>query len=140
MQQEGLIRHVGLSEVSIADVEAARPYFDVVSVQNLYNLVNRKSEDVLEFCTRQGIAFIPWYPLAAGKLAREGTVLDRIAKRLGATPAQVALAWVLARSPVMLPIPGTGSVAHLEENVAAAGLELTEDDVRELDREARAGG
>jgi aryl-alcohol dehydrogenase-like predicted oxidoreductase len=140
MQQEGLIRHVGLSEVSIADIEAARPYFDVVSVQNLYNLVNRKSEDVLEFCTRQGIAFIPWYPLAAGKLAREGTVLDRIAKRLGATPAQVALAWVLARSPVMLPIPGTGSVAHLEENVAAAGLELTEDDVRELDREARAGG
>jgi aryl-alcohol dehydrogenase-like predicted oxidoreductase len=106
-------------------------------VQNLFNLVNRKSEDVLDFCTREGVAFIPWYPLGAGKLAREGTVLDRTAKRLGATPAQVALAWVLARSPVMLPIPGTGSVAHLEENVAAAGLELTEQDVRELDREGR---
>jgi len=133
MQQEGLIRHVGLSEVSVEEIEAARKIFPVVSVQNMYNLVTRQSEDVLEYCERENIAFIPWFPLAAGSLAREGSVLDRVSKRLGARPAQVALAWVLKRSPVMLPIPGTGKVRHLEENVAAAALELTDDDFAALD-------
>ena len=137
MQREGLIRHVGLSEVSVADVEEARTYFDVVSVQNLYNLVSRKHEDVLDHCTREGIAFIPWYPLGAGRLAREGSVLERAAERLGATAAQVALAWVLERSPVMLPIPGTSRVRHLEENVAAAGFALDADQFEELDRAGR---
>ena len=137
MQREGLIRHVGLSEVSVADVEEARTYFDVVSVQNLYNLVSRKHEDVLDYCTREAIAFIPWYPLGAGRLAREGSVLERSARQLGATPAQVALAWVLERSPVMLPIPGTSRVQHLEENVAAAGLALDADRFEKLDRAGR---
>jgi pyridoxine 4-dehydrogenase len=138
MQREGLIRHVGLSEVSVADIEEARQYFPVVSVQNMYNLVSRGSEDVLEFCEREGIGFIPWYPLGAGRLTREGTVLDRVAKKLGATGAQVALAWVLQRSRVMLPIPGTSRVSHLEENVAAASLELEESDFKELDDSGRA--
>jgi len=137
MQREGLIRHAGLSEVSVSDIEGAKQYFPVVSVQNMYNLVNRKHEAVLDYCEREGIAFIPWFPLGAGKLASEGTVLDRIAKRLGATPAQVALAWVLKRSPVMLPIPGTSRVTHLEENVAAAKLELTKEEFDELDRVGR---
>jgi len=137
MQREGLIRHVGLSEVSVSDVEGARKYFPVVSVQNSYNIVSRKHEAVLDYCEREGIAFIPWFPLGAGKLAREGSVLDRVAKRLGATPAQVALAWVLKRSPAMLPIPGTSRVAHLEENVAAATLELTDEEFSELDRVGR---
>ena len=134
MQREGLIRHVGLSEVSASDIEGAKKYFPVVSVQNMYNLVSRKHEAVLDYCEREGIAFIPWFPLGAGKLASEGSVLDRIAKRLGATPAQVALAWVLKRSPVMLPIPGTSRVKHLEENMAAAKLELTDEEFGELDR------
>jgi pyridoxine 4-dehydrogenase len=138
MQREGLIRHVGLSEVSVADIEDARRYFAVASVQNMYNLVSRRSEDVLDFCAREGIAFIPWYPLGAGRLARDGTVLDRVAKRLGATGAQVALAWVLRRSRVMLPIPGTSRVSHLDENVAAASIELSDDDFRELDDAGRA--
>lgn len=133
MQKEGLIRHVGLSEVTGEEIEAARKHFPVVSVQNLYNLVYRKSEDVLEYCERENIGFIPWFPLAAGDLAREGTVLDDTAKKLGATRAQVALAWVLKRSPVMLPIPGTSRVKHLEENVAAAGLELSDADFAALD-------
>ncbi|HKH91966.1 MAG TPA: aldo/keto reductase [Gemmatimonadaceae bacterium] len=137
MQREGLIRHVGLSEVSVADIEEARRYFEVVSVQNMYNLVARKSEDVLDYCAREGIGFIPWYPLGAGRLTRAGTVLERVATQLGATAAQVALAWVLARSPVMLPIPGTSKVAHLDENVAAAGLELSDEDFKELDRVGR---
>ena len=137
MQREGLIRHVGLSEVSVSDVEDAQKYFPVVSVQNSYNIVSRKHEAVLDYCEREGIAFIPWFPLGAGKLAREGSVLDRVAKRLGATPAQVALAWVLKRSPAMLPIPGTSCVAHLEENVAAATLELTDEEFSELDRVGR---
>jgi pyridoxine 4-dehydrogenase len=133
MQREGLIRHVGLSEVSVDEVKAAQQYFPVASVQNMYNLVQRQSEAVLEYCEQQGIAFIPWFPLAAGNLAREGSVLDDVAKRLGATPAQVALAWVLKRSPVMLPIPGTSSIAHLEENVAAASLVLSDEDFKALD-------
>lgn len=133
MQQEGLIRHVGLSEVNVEEIEAARKHFPVVSVQNLYNLVHRHSEEVLNHCEREEIAFIPWYPLAAGNLARPGSVLDETAKRVGATPSQVALAWVLKRSPVMLPIPGTGKLKHLEENVAAAEIVLSDSDFEALD-------
>jgi aryl-alcohol dehydrogenase-like predicted oxidoreductase len=132
MQKEGLIHHAGLSEVNVDEIRAAQAYFPVVSVQNEYNLVKRKSEQVLDHCERERIAFIPWYPLAAGKLAREGTVLDAVAKRLGATSAQIALAWVLKRSPVMLPIPGTSRVSHLEENMAAAKLAITDDDFANL--------
>ena len=137
MQREGLIRLVGLSEVSVADIDEARRYFDVASVQNMYNIVSRGSEDVLEYCEREAIAFIPWYPLGAGRLTRAGSVIERTAQQLGATAAQVALAWALARSPVMLPIPGTSRVAHLDENVAAASLELSEENFRELDRVGR---
>ncbi|MEF2279706.1 aldo/keto reductase [Deinococcus sp. YIM 134068] len=137
LMDEGVIRHAGLSEVSVEEIEAARQVFPVATVQNLYNLVNRKSEDVLDHCGREGIGFIPWYPLAAGGLAREGNVLDEVARRIGATPSQVALAWVLKRSPVMLPIPGTGKVRHLEENVAAAGLQLSDDDFHRLDEVGR---
>jgi len=137
MQREGLIRHVGLSEVNVEEIEAARKFFPVVSVQNLFNLVTRKYEDVLDFCEGEGIAFIPWYPLAAGGLAKEGSALSEVARRAAATPAQAALAWVLKRSPVMLPIPGTSKVKHLEENVAAAGLELTDEEFRRLDELGR---
>ncbi|MBK9125977.1 MAG: aldo/keto reductase [Chloroflexi bacterium] len=133
MQREGLIRHVGLSEVSVEEIEAARKFFPVVSVQNLYNLVHRHSEDVLDYCARENIGFIPWFPLAAGRLSDDGSVLSDIATRLNATPSQVALAWVLKRSPVMLPIPGTGKLAHLEENTAAADLVLSDDDFKTLD-------
>jgi pyridoxine 4-dehydrogenase len=133
MQREGLIRHVGLSEVSVEEIEAARQFFPVVSVQNLYNLVARQSEAVLDYCERENIAFIPWFPLAAGDLANEGGVLDGIAKKLNATPSQVALAWVLKRSPVMLPIPGTGKVKHLDENTHAATLTLSDEDFATLD-------
>src|SRR5262249_50001058 len=111
-----LIRHAGLSEVSVANIEAASKHFKVVTVQNRYNLVDRTSEDVLDYCEKHGIGFIPWFPLAAGDLAKEGSLLDTIAKRHGAAPSQIALAWVLKRSPVMLPIPGTSKVKHLEEN------------------------
>ena len=138
MQQEGLIRHVGLSEVSIDEIKAARKYFDVVSVQNLYNLVHRAHEDVLDYCEQENIGFIPWFPLAAGKLAQEGSALSNMAERLGVTPSQVALAWVLKRSPVMLPIPGTSSVKHLEENVAAAAIELSDEDFKTLDELGKA--
>jgi pyridoxine 4-dehydrogenase len=137
MQREGLIKHVGLSEVSVAEIQAARSFFEVASVQNLYNLVTRQSEDVLEYCRRESIAFIPWFPLAAGRLAEQGTLLDRVAKRVGATAAQVALAWVLEHSSVMLPIPGTSKVKHLEENVAATNVELTEEDFSQLDQVGR---
>jgi pyridoxine 4-dehydrogenase len=138
MRKEGLIRNVGLSEVNVEEIEAARKYFPVVSVQNLYNLVNRKSEKVLDHCAKNGIAFIPWYPLGAGRLGTQRGALSDIATRLGATASQVALAWLLKRSPVMLPIPGTGSVKHLEENVAAASLTLGDDDFRQLDEIGRA--
>jgi aryl-alcohol dehydrogenase-like predicted oxidoreductase len=124
LQHEGKIRHIGLSEVSVAQIEAVRRMTPVATVQNRYNLVDRASEDVLEYATREHIGFIPWFPLATGKLAKPGSVLDRIATQLGATPAQVALAWLLKKSPVMLPIPGTSKVKHLEENVAAALLEI----------------
>ncbi len=127
LRQEGKIRHIGLSEVSVAELEEARAITGIVSVQNLYNLAERRSEDVLEYAERNGVAFIPWFPVATGELARPGGPLDVAAREHGATPAQLALAWLLRRSPVMLPIPGTSSVAHLEENVGAAGIELSDD-------------
>lgn len=133
LMDEGVIRHAGLSEVTVEEIEAARRVFPVATVQNLYNLVNRKSEDVLDYCERENIGFMPWFPLAAGNLARDGSVLADVAARLNASPSQVALAWVLRRSPVMLPIPGTGKVTHLEENVVAAALTLTDEDFRALD-------
>ena len=129
---EGKVRLVGLSEVSVEEIEAARQVVPVASVQNLYNLGNRQSEDVLEHCEREGIAFIPWFPVAAGELARPGGVLDEIAKDHRATHAQLALAWLLRRSPVVLPIPGTGSVEHVEENCRAAEVELTDDEYEAL--------
>lgn len=132
MQREGLIRHVGLSEVGQAEIEAAQRYFPVVSVQNLYNLVTRHHEATLEYCERHGIAFIPWFPLAAGNLTQPGGLLDELAQRHTVTPAQLALAWVLRRSPVMLPIPGTSKVRHLEENVAAASITLSDDEFQQL--------
>ena len=138
LMDEGVIRHAGLSEVSVEEIEAARQVFPVATVQNLYNLVNRKSEDVLDYCERENIGFIPWFPLAAGSLAREGSVLADVAQRVNASPSQVALAWVLRRSPVMLPIPGTGKVKHLEENVAAANVELSDEDFRSLDEVGKA--
>lgn len=130
---EGIIAHAGLSEVSVAEIEAAREVFPVATVQNRYNLTDRGSEQVLTCCEANGIGFIPWFPLAAGKLAETGGLVDRIAKAHGATAGQVALAWLLAKSPVMLPIPGTSSIAHLEENAAAAGLTLTSSEIAELD-------
>ena len=137
MQDEGLIRHVGLSEVSVAEIRAASKVFDVATVQNRYNLVDRGSEAVLEHCAANRIGFIPWFPLAAGGLAKPGSVLDALAKKAGASTSQIALAWVLKRSPVMLPIPGTGKVAHLEENVAGASVVLSDADFAALDRQAR---
>lgn len=133
MQNEGLIRHVGLSEVNVEEIEAASKFFKVVTVQNLYNLGNRQSEAVLDYAEKHGIGFIPWFPLAAGELAKEGSVLSKIAKKLGATDGQVAIAWLLKRSPVMLPIPGTGDAGHLEENVKGASLELSQEDFEALE-------
>jgi aryl-alcohol dehydrogenase-like predicted oxidoreductase len=130
---DGIIRYAGLSEVTVDDIEAARRVFPVATVQNHYNLIERKSEDVLDYCAAHKIGFIPWYPLAAGDLIDHGGVVARIAKAHGVTAGQVALAWLLHRSPVMLPIPGTSQVAHLEENVAAAGLSLTDEECAELD-------
>ena len=132
MQKEGLIHHAGLSEVSVADIKAAQKHFKVATVQNLYNLSNRQSEDVLKHCEANGIGFIPWFPLAAGKLTGPGTQLSQIAKKHGATPGQIALAWLLKRSPVMLPIPGTGKVSHLEQNAAAAAISLDDADFKTL--------
>jgi pyridoxine 4-dehydrogenase len=129
----GVIRYAGLSEVGVEDIEAASKYFKVATVQNRYNLLDRGSETVLRHCERKGIGFIPWFPLAAGDLVRPGSALDAIAKRHRATPGQIALAWVLRRSPVMLPIPGTSKVAHLEENLAAARIELSDDEARALE-------
>jgi aryl-alcohol dehydrogenase-like predicted oxidoreductase len=134
MLDEGLIAHAGLSEASIADIKDAAKIFPVATVQNRYNLAERGSEAVLDYCEKQGIGFIPWYPLAAGDLAKPGSLLDEIARAHKATPAQIALSWVLQRSPVMLPIPGTSKVKHLEENVAAASIRLTESDFAALDR------
>jgi aryl-alcohol dehydrogenase-like predicted oxidoreductase len=126
LQDAGKIKHIGISEVTVAEIEQARKVVDVVSVQNLYNLGNRQSEQVLQYCEAEGIGFMPWFPVAAGELAKPGGILDEIAAEHHATHAQLALAWLLRRSPVMLPIPGTGSLAHLEENCAAAQVELTD--------------
>ncbi|MDX6728090.1 MAG: pyridoxine 4-dehydrogenase [Baekduia sp.] len=136
LQDDGIVRHLGLSEVSVDDIKAAQAVFTVTTVQNLYNLTNRQSEDVLQYCEEQGIGFIPWFPLAAGELAKPGGAVDEIAHAHDATAGQVALAWLLAKSPVMLPIPGTGSVEHLEENVAAADLELSAAELATLDAAA----
>jgi aryl-alcohol dehydrogenase-like predicted oxidoreductase len=137
MRKEGLIRHIGLSEVSVDDIVAARERFPVVTVQNEYNLVERKSEAVLDYCEKQGIGFIPWFPLASGALAGPGSVLTTIAERLQATPSQVALAWVLKRAKVMLPIPGTSKPDHLRQDVAGAALRLSDEDFTALDRQGR---
>lgn len=133
LRDEGKIRHIGLSEVTVEEIEAARKVFPVATVQNLYNLGNRSSEAALAYCEANGIGFIPWHPLAAGKLTGPGSKLAQIAAKHSAKPGQIALAWLLSRSPVMLPIPGTGSVAHLEENTAAAAVRLSDEDVRALD-------
>lgn len=139
MQEAGKIRHVGLSEVSAAQIEQARKIMPIVSVQNLYNIANRQSEAVLTYCEQHRLGFIPWFPIAAGDLARTGGPLDRAAQRHGATVSQLALAWLLHRSPVMLPIPGTSSVKHLEENVAAAALKLKPGEWTEIEQAVRAG-
>ena len=133
----GLIRHAGLSEVSVADIEAASKVFKVSTVQNRYNLVDRTSEDVLDYCAKHNIGFIPWYPLAAGDLAKPGSLLDTIARKHNAAPSQIALDWVLKRSPVMLPIPGTSKVKHLEENVAAVDITLSDQEFTALDAEGK---
>ncbi|MCX4431649.1 MULTISPECIES: aldo/keto reductase [Streptomyces] len=136
LQDEGKIRHIGLSEVTVAEVKAAQEIAPIVSVQNLYNLTNRSSEELLDWSTEQGIGFIPWFPLATGQLTGEGNPLTELAKQHDASPSQLALAWLLKRSPVMLPIPGTSSVAHLEDNLAGASVELTDDEFEALSKAA----
>jgi len=137
LQSQGKIRFVGLSEVSVEQIEQARKTVGIVSVQNEYNIGNRKSEAVLEYCEREGIAFIPWFPVAAGKLAQPGGKLDELAKKHGATVGQLSLAWLLHRSPVTLPIPGTSSIAHLEENVKARDLTLSDAEWKDLEEAAK---
>ncbi|GAN84359.1 oxidoreductase [Novacetimonas hansenii] len=134
---QGFIRYAGLSQVSVAEIEAARKIFPVATVQNRYNLTDRVDEDVLEYCEANGIGFMPWFPLAAGELAKPGGIVDSIARTHGATPGQIALAWLLRRSPVMLPIPGTSRVSHLEENVAAAAITLSDEEFDQLDAASR---
>ena len=136
LQEAGKIRFVGLSEVSVDEIKQARKVVEIVSVQNLYNISDRKSEAVLEYCEREGIAFIPWFPVAAGKLAQPGGKLDELAKKHGATVSQLSLAWLLHRSPVMLPIPGTSSVAHLEENLKAGDVTLSDTEWQQLEAAA----
>ncbi len=133
LQEEGKIRHIGLSEVSVDEIKRARKIVPIVSVQNLYNLGDRKHEDVVEYCTKEKLGFIPWFPMAAGDLAKPGSALDHAAKKHGASVSQLALAWLLHHSPVMLPIPGTSSVKHLEENTAAASLKLSEAEWKEIE-------
>jgi pyridoxine 4-dehydrogenase len=133
LQEQGKVRHIGVSEVSVEELKAAREIVEVVSVQNLYNLTNRQSQDVLDYATAEGIAFIPWFPIATGDLAAPDSPVADIARELDATPSQVALAWLLQKSPVMLPIPGTKSVEHLTENLGAAGLRLSAEDMTRLD-------
>jgi aryl-alcohol dehydrogenase-like predicted oxidoreductase len=133
LQEEGKIRHIGVCNVSGEDLERIQQITRIVSIQNLYNLADRSSEDMLQACEQDGLGFLPWFPLATGELARPGGPLDEIARDHGATPAQVALAWLLQHSPVMLPIPGTNSIAHFEENLEAAQLELTDEDIETLD-------
>ncbi|TKJ99799.1 oxidoreductase [Plantibacter flavus] len=132
LQDEGKIRHIGLSQVSVAEVEAALKIAPIASVQNLYNLTDRSSEDLLDWSTEHGVAFIPWFPLATGALSKEDGPLTQLAERHDATPSQLALAWLLKRSPVMLPIPGTSSIEHLEDNLQGATIELTDDEFEEL--------
>jgi aryl-alcohol dehydrogenase-like predicted oxidoreductase len=136
LKRQGKIRHIGLSEVKPKDIDRARKVVEIVSVQNLYNVGDRQHEDVLEYCERHNIAFIPWFPVAAGELARPGGKLDEIAKRHGSTVAQLSIAWLLHRSAVILPIPGTSSVAHLEENMKAANLALSEAELKEIEKAA----
>jgi pyridoxine 4-dehydrogenase len=138
LQAQGKIKHIGLSEVSVAQLQHAQKIVNVVSVQNRYSVTDRGSEDVLNYCEQQKIAFIPWYPLAAGRLAGPDSPIGRVAKQLNATPSQVAIAWLLKRSPVMLPIPGTSKVKHLEENVVAAGLQIDDSEFKALQRSATA--
>ena len=137
LQQEGKIRHIGLSEVSVAQLQAAQEITPIASVQNMYNLAHRRAQPLVDYATEQSIAFIPWFPLATGELAREGSPLQSLAAQRDATPAQLALAWLLHRSPVMLPIPGTSSVAHVEDNIAAAAITLTEEEQASLTAVAR---
>ena len=132
LKDEGKVRHVGLSQVSVEEIVAAREIVGIASVQNRYNLADRASEDVLDYCEGEGIAFIPWFPIATGELARPGSVLEGIAERTGHSPAQLALAWLLHRSPVILPIPGTKSADHVEENIRAAQITLSDEDYAEL--------
>ena len=133
LKDEGKVRHIGVSEVSVEELQAAREVTEIVSVQNLYNLTNRQSQDVLDYATAEGIAFIPWFPIATGNLAAPDSPVADIARELDATPSQVALAWLLQKSPVVLPIPGTKSVDHLTENLGAAGLTISADDMARLD-------
>jgi aryl-alcohol dehydrogenase-like predicted oxidoreductase len=133
LQAEGKIARIGLSNVTVPEIEAARAITPIATVQDLYNLAERRAQPALDYCEHEGIGFIPWFPMHAGRLARPGGPLERIADHHAVTPAQLALAWLLQRSPVLLPIPGTSTVAHLEENLAAALIELTPDQVRELD-------
>jgi pyridoxine 4-dehydrogenase len=134
LQSEGKIRHIGLSEVSVAQISHAQSIVPIVSVQNQFSLTDRQHEAVVDYCEREGIAFIPWYPLAAGSLAAPGGPIERVARAYGATTMQLALAWLLRRSPVLVPIPGTSRVSHLEENVAAAAIDLDENDYQELSK------
>jgi len=138
LQDKGLIRHIGLSEVTVEQLKQAKQVATIVSVQNRYNLTDREWEPVLDECTKQGIAFIPWFPLATGALSKKGGIVDKVAEAHGATPGQVALAWLLQRSPVILPIPGTGSVRHLEENLQGGALTLTDDEFADLDKAGQA--
>jgi len=133
LQKQGKVRHIGLSEVKPAEIDQARKVVEIASVQNLYNVGDRKHEDVVRYCEGHNIAFIPWFPVAAGKLAQPGGKLDEVAKRHGTTVSQLSLAWLLHRSPVMLPIPGTSSVAHLEENLKAADIKLSADEMSEIE-------
>ncbi|SEP05732.1 aldo/keto reductase [Trujillonella endophytica] len=133
LRDEGKVRHIGVSEVSVEELRAAREIVDVVTVQNLYNLTDRKSQDVLDYATAEGIGFIPWFPIATGDLAAPDSPVADIARELDATPSQVALAWLLQKSPVVLPIPGTKSVDHLTENLGAAALTLSDEDMQRLD-------
>lgn len=137
MQEQGKIGHVGLSEVKPREIDQARKVIDIVSVQNLYNIGDRTHEDVVDYCTKHGLAFIPWFPVAAGKLTQPGGKLDAAAKRHGATLSQLSIAWLLHRSAVMLPIPGTSSVEHLEENVAAASVKLSDAEWKEIEQSAK---
>jgi aryl-alcohol dehydrogenase-like predicted oxidoreductase len=138
LQAQGKIKHIGLSEVSVRQIEHAQTIASIVSVQNRYSITDRGAEDVLEYCEKEEMAFIPWFPLAAGRLSGENSPISRLAAQLKATPSQIALAWLLARSPVMLPIPGTSNVKHLEENVAAADLKIDPEEVQELAKAVRA--